>query len=154
MACARSRPRLRARRQAPGAFAAQKHVGRVGHGARQQDGIAHVAHAGDRAEAPARIHDRGVRFDGHTVQAEDGAGAGIEARVFFEHQHGGNRGVERFAGFLESCAARLRRLFASVHESHGFACAAMGNDGESIVLLGQFVFLSMLALVLEWHSRV
>jgi hypothetical protein len=83
IACARSRPR--ARGEAVGAFAGQEDVRRVGHRARQQDRVAHVAHAGDRAEAAARVHDRGVHFDGGAVQAQHRAGAGVEAFVFFEH---------------------------------------------------------------------
>ena len=64
---------------------------------RLNSAAARVAVDGDRTQAAARVHDRGIHFDGGPVQAQHRTAAGIEAAIVFEGGDGDNRRVERVA---------------------------------------------------------
>ncbi|EEF24854.1 conserved hypothetical protein, partial [Ricinus communis] len=84
-------------REALRPLARQQVVRRAGDIARHQDGILHRAQRRDGGQRAVRVHQRGVHLDGLAVQAQGRSGAGVEALVVLQHQHGRDGGVQRGA---------------------------------------------------------
>ena len=85
-------------RKGLGPGAGQHDVDRVGHDPpRQQDGIADVVYAGDRAGVEVRaVHDRGIEFVA-AFGVEHGAATGVEERRVLEQLHGVGHRVQAAA---------------------------------------------------------
>jgi hypothetical protein len=130
------------RGEAVGAFAGQQPVRGLGHGARQQHRVLDALHAGDGAEPAARIHDRGIHFDGGAVQAQHRSFAGIEAAVVFHYGHRGNGGFQGVAADADLFGAALCCTFAAVVIVARTACAAMDDDGEILLCCVHVVLVS------------
>jgi hypothetical protein len=97
------------------AFTGEQAVRCAGDVTRQQHRVAHVAHTGDGAQSSTRVHHRGVHFNGDAIGCKGGAGAGIEAAIVFQGDHGLHDRIERLAVCLQHPQRRIRRGMAAVY---------------------------------------
>ena len=119
------------------AFAAQQPVRRSGHAGGHLHRMAHAAHAGYGAQLAQAVHHGRIHFDGHAVHAQHGTGAGIEARIVFQHRDGLHgrlqRGLQAVAGVQQAMQACLRCRDAAVAVLRACADAAMRQHEGSTV---------------------